>query len=456
MNILMIHSDQHRFDCLGINGHPLVQTPNLDALAGRGVNFTNAFCPIPLCTPTRGCLLTGVWPMTHQALANGGTEASRPMRDDLVTWSELLQQAGYALDYVGKWHVSSRKTKAQLGWDRFLCDSQYHRWRQDQNLPPQPDSNRWLGQTDLHITPEQSSLHWQADHVINMLRERARQGQPFMLRWDPPEPHLPNRVCEPYASLYEPSRIDPWPSWGDTFEGKPYIQAQQLRTWGLDQWTWNDWQPLVARYLGEITMMDEQIGRVLAELDHLGLADDTLVIYSSDHGDMCGAHGMLDKHFILYDDVVRVPLILRWPGTTPGVCQEMVCSALDLACTILDAAGVPRPASFAGTSLKPDPQGIVRTGRQDIFAVYFGNQFGLYSQRMVRNRRWKYVYNATAEDELYDLETDPAELTNLATSPQHVPTLHLLRRRLAEWMQATADPLLNEWTRTHLLENRKI
>lgn len=456
-NILLIHSDQHRYDCLGVNGHPLVRTPNLDALAAQGMNFTHAFTPAPICQPARASLLTGQWPSRHRLICNPGTEAGGCMADDVVTFSQVLKEAGYTLGFVGKWGVSSRRTPLDLGFSYVCFESEYRRWREAQGIPAPPATNAWFGEVDPYITPEQSRLAWGADRVIAFLREHAHKGRPFFLRWDPSEPHLPNVVPEPYASMYDPAQIEPWPSFDERFVGKPYIQRQQLVSWGIANWSWDDWRPIVQRYLGEITLLDAQIGRVLAALDELGLAEETLVVYTCDHGDMCGAHRMIDKHYVMYDDVVRVPLIARWPGRIrPGsVADAFVCTGLDLARTFCEVAGVEAPASFQGLSLIPVFEGRAN-GRESIFSVYYGNQFGLYSQRMVRTRRWKYVWNPTAEDELYDLETDPAELVNRCGDPACAPQLQALRRLLVDWLEATEDPLLNGWTRRQLLEGMKI
>ena len=205
-------------------------------------------------------------------------------------------------------------------------------------------------------------------------------------------------------------------------------------------------------YLGELTLYDHQIGRVLAVLDELGLADDTLVGYTADHGDMCGSHGMIDKQYIMYDDVVRVPLIVRWPGRIApgGVCDAMTINTLDLPYTFVGAAGGQPPATFAGRDLLAGVDGTDPQPRQDVYAIFVGNQFGLLSQRMVRDRRFKYVWNSTAQDELYDLQNDPGEITNLAQCPEHAGELQRLRHRLVHWMDETDDKLLNQWTRTQL------
>lgn len=464
-NILLIQADQHRADCIGATGHPFIQTPNLDRLIAEGVNFTHAFTPIPLCTPARTSLLTGQWPMQHGVITNPDAEAGRALNPNTATFSQLLRDAGYFLGCVGKWGVDLQRSPTHFGFHVYVSERDYGKQRQQLGLPPKPTTNRWFGETDPHITPEQSQLAWGADMTIQLLRHATQQEGPFFIRWDPSEPHLPNVVPEPYASLYPPATIPPWPNFADSLTNKPFIQRQQRRTWGIDDWGWQEWSPIVGRYLGEITLLDHQIGRVLVALDELGLRENTVVIYTADHGDLCGAHGMIDKHYVMYDELVRVPFIVRWPGHSPAgqFCDAFIASAIDLAATFCDIAGLPLPTTFAGQSILPlllaECHSALRiphsTLRPDIFATYHGNQFGLYSQRMVRDRRWKYVWNATAMDELYDLGQDPGELVNLVDDPACADEVARVRRRLVAWMEQTQDRLLNSWIRAQLLEGRK-
>lgn len=463
-NILLIHSDQHRYDCVGANGHPFIQTPNLDRLAAEGVNFRHAFTPQPICSPARNSLHYGRWPTQHHVIANFDTEFALPAPEGMTTWSEALRDAGYFLGYVGKWGVHPARTPLDFGYHEYVPDAQYSRWRAAQGIPPAPKASGWMGETDHHVTPEQSRLAWGANEAMRLLEEaasrREESGRPFFLRWDPTEPHLPHILPEPYASMYPPEEIPPWPGFPDPLEGKPYIQAQQRRSWQVDGWGWEQWQPLVSRYLGTVTQLDTQIGRILEALERLGLAENTLVAYTCDHGNLSGSHGMIDKHYVLYDDVTRVPLIVRWPGRTKAagsVCESFVSQEIDLAATFCEAVGVPIPRGFAGQSLVPLLTGEqIDNGRTDIFAQYMGNQFGLYSQRMVRDARWKYIWNAVAEDELYDLDTDPGEITNRATDPGCRTELRRLRARLVAWMESIGDPLLNQWTLPQLLEDRTV
>ncbi len=457
-NFLLIHVDQQRADCLGAAGHPVVQTPHLDRLAAEGVRFSHAFCPAPICLPARTSLMTGVYSTQHGAIVNAGVEGYRPMRPDLPMFSHVLKAAGYWLGYVGKWQVGVEGSPLEHGFDEYVSDKGYLPWRRGQRLPALPTRNGWFGDVDVGVTPAQSSLGWGADHVIRLLKDAATRNEPFFLRWDPNEPHLPNIPPEPFASLIKPDDVPPWSNFPDPLIGKPYMQQQQRRTWGVEGWTWEQWAPIVARYLGVIALIDHQVGRILAALEELGLAQQTLVAFTSDHGDLCGGHGMIDKHYVMYEDVVAVPLILRWPGRLPAgrTVDALVTGALDLAVTFCRAAGADPPSTFVGQDLLALCAEATQEQRDAVFAAYHGNQFGLYSQRMVRTRRWKYVWNATAEDELYNLQDDPAELTNRACDPTCSDALGQLRARLVAWMDETRDPLLNVWTRRQLLEGWKI
>jgi len=456
-NFLLVQSDKHRWDCVGANDPARVRTPHLDRLASEGVNFSHAFCPVPLCVPARTSLLTGQWPTEHLCIANWDSEAPRPHVPGLPTYSQVLREAGYWLGYLGKWHVNREKGPTDYGFHEYLPPWEYAPWRAAQGLPPVPMANGWYGEVDPHITPEQSRLGWEAGRVMEMLDGCAERGRPFFIAWEPPEPHLPSRPPRAFADMYPPQSVQPWPGFDDDLAGKPYAQAQQRRDWGIEDWDWDrDWAPFIARYLAVVSLLDAQIGRVLRHLEELGLSENTFVIYTTDHGDTVGSHRLMDQHFILYDDVVRVPLIVRGPDVALAgqTCAEFVCNALDLPTTFLELAGIPVPETFRGVSLAPVLRGEGGTGRQDILAMYHGNQFGLYSMRMVRDRRWKYIWNPTAEDELYNLENDPGEVHNLARAPQWAAEAARLRRRLVDWMDETRDPLCNQWTRASLLEGR--
>ena len=451
-NILLIHSDQHRYDCAGANGHPLVQTPQLDRLAREGANFSHAFTPAPICAPARASLLTGTWPTTHRCTNIPQTESFQPAREELPTLWRLLSNTGYRQALVGKFHQEVTGTPEDHGVDDYIPRSGYSAWRQSQNLPPPPDSHGWFGDADPYVDPAHTRAAWLADHALGLVRRYHGEKRPFFIRYDPDEPHLPCRPPAKLAEVYPAELVTPWPSFPDPLTDKPYVQKRQLKIWGTQDWTWSQWQPVVARYLAEITLIDQQVGRLLALLTELGIAEDTLVIYTTDHGDFCGGHGFMDKHFSMYDDILRVPLMMRFPGVIfPGcVCDAFVTHEIDLARTILEVAGAEVPPTFEGMNLIRVLNGQDEQ-RRDIFAQYQGCQMGLYSCRMIRNREWKYVWNPTsAVDELYQVADDPGEIRNRISDPLALPALSALRRRLIEWMEAAHDPLLNSFTRSLL------
>jgi len=459
MNILLIHSDQHRFDCVGAN-QPYaadgpgrrVRTPNLDRLAREGTTFTHAFTPNPVCSPARACLQTGTWATTHKCVTIPNTEAFQTADPGLPVMTRLLADAGYRVGHVGKFHLEVTGGPTDHGAETYIGNSGYREWRQAQGLPPQPADNGLYGQIDP-VTPGQTSLAWQAGQVEDLLGQFAtteRTGTPFFLRWDPPEPHLPNRVPQELVDLFPAASLPPWASFPDPLENKPAVQHRTRTRWGLGGWDWSAWSELVSRYLADVHLLDMQIGRLLDTLDRLGLAEDTLVIYTTDHGDMTGGHGMLDKHYVMYEDIMRVPLFMRLPGTIPaGDVQEgFVSHEIDIARSILNAAGIEPPASYVGRDLLADAAGHPAIPpHEDIFAQYQGTHQGLYSQRMLRDRRWKYIYNPVSFDELYDLENDPGELHNLIDAPEASEPLARLRKRMEFWMRDIGDPLSGPlWT----------
>ncbi|NBD23346.1 sulfatase-like hydrolase/transferase [Paenibacillus glycinis] len=458
-NILLITADQLRYDCIGSSGKYPVHTPHLDRLAEQSTLFSQAYSHIPVCGPARQSMLHGRRPESFGALWN--YDAFLPvgcLRPEQFTWSKALSDDGYATAFLGKWGVNPDKDPTAFGYDAYVGERAYQAFRQSR-YPEVAYANGFLGETDP-VPLEDAQTHWFAARAIETMATLNEGGKPWHMALHFSEPHLPCRPAGRFAGLYDPAGIPEWDGFRETFRGKPYIQRQQLYSWGIQDYEWKDWAPIVARYYGIISQLDEAVGRVLAALEGSGAADDTIVIFTADHGDMCGSHRMLDKHYILYDDVVRVPFMIRQPGASGKrkTSPQFVYNLLDLGPTLLELAGVAAVSErpFHGRSLVPllrSDDGPARDEWRDcVVATYNGQQFGLFTQRMIRTDAWKYVWNLTDVDELYDLKQDPAELANLIGSEAHRGLAAELRGRLYALLRADEDPAVdNEWTRRQLL-----
>lgn len=458
-NILFINSDQHRYDCVGANGNAHIKTPTLDGLAAKGMSFNKAYTPIPLCCPARQSLLCGVRPEVHGNLwnYNGAGHKIGALKPREDQWPFKLKSAGYQMAYLGKWHVNPDVDPTGFGYDHYV----------PYGISRRPSGDRdwkdldWIIGLDMidEGDLETAGTHRLAQTCVEQIKKFESRNAPWHIRLDHDEPHLPNFPVREFHDMYPPESIPPWAAFNDEFQNKPYIQRQQPYNWGIEDWTWNEGARFAADYYAIISQLDDALGRVIDYLERSGAIENTLVIYTTDHGDMSGNHRMIDKHYNMYEDVVHVPMIIRWDGVVaPGSsCGEFTCHYLDLAATIPDVVGAEPSDSCQGESLLP----ILRGGRfkrerDHVLSSYNGQQFGLYTQRMIRVDDLKLVWNLTDVDELYDLRADPAELINHVSNPHYAERLKSLRKRLYEALKDANDPIVETvWMREQLLLNRK-
>ena len=468
-NVLLVLTDQERHDLVDPHGLP-VETDAIDGLAADGVRFSHAFTPISICSSARASLLTGLYPHNHGVLNN--VHEPDAVQENLGTagpdFGTALREAGYRNAYVGKWHVGRTATPADFGFDYVGGSDDHHddhltagleSYQRDYGVDPESveprdpvyatfgDSRELLGGT-LPIPAEATRSAFNAELTVRRLDGLADGEAPFFHRVDFQGPHHPYLVPEPYASMYDPDSLAPWPSDAETFEGKPQVQENYRDYRGVEALSRAEWDRLRALYLGFMHHIDDQIARVLAKLDALGVAQETLVVHASDHGDFTGGHRQWNKGPFMYDDTYRIPLVVRGPGVAGEgrVCDDLV-SLMDLMPTFLEAADVPVPPNIDARSLWPALRNDDREPREAVFGEYHGDEMGLYSQRMVRTERYKYVFNAPDTDELYDLGADPGELQNLIDHDDYRDIRSRLRERLAEWLRATDDPIARFTTR---------
>lgn len=450
--------DQLRYDCIGYAGRYPVKTPNMDRAAAMGTFFEHAYSPQPLCCPARQSMLTSRRPERDGLLWNYEICLKTPwLSDEGEFWTRELKKMGYRMAYIGKWHVSPEHTPIDFGYDYFTDDVEYVEYR-SRVFPGHSYKNEFMGEIDP-IPVEHSRTHWLSALAIEKLEKFSQDSRPWHIRVDFPEPHLPCRPCKEFAELYEEKDIPKWEGFEETFLNKPYIQKQQIYNWGLEEMTWEDWVPVAARYYAIISQVDDAIGRILAALEETGQTQKTLILITADHGDLCGSHRMMDKHYVMYDDVVHVPFIAAWPGVLPQHRREkrFVMNCLDIGPTILDICGGKKLSEIDGKSLLPLLKNEQTEGwREEVVSTYNGQQFGLYTQRMIRNKKWKYIWNTTDIDELYNLQEDPGELHNLIYNKENKELVSEMRKKLYEILSREGDGLVKTvWMKNQLLEKTK-
>jgi len=460
-NVLLVLTDQHRYDIVGANGSPICRSPSLDALAQSGVNFSNAYSMCGLCSPARASIYTGVLPHRHGIVRNVMERSANPMSipEDIPTLAERLRAVGCRSHFIGKWHAGARlPTQAGFtgidvpGYGVAREHPDYLRYLRERGLDiprAEPVGVGWahcLALAARMTGPVEASVPcYLAERAIEFLRGQGSDRDPFFLAlnfWGPHAPYLP---CEPYASMYDPESIPPWPNFDDPLEDKPPIYRRYRDAFigeGNPPRPWEECARWAALYFGFATQIDAQIGRVLSALEENGLADNTAVLFSCDHGDLTGAHGgMHDKGGILCQEVYHIPLMGRAPGGAQGRACDLPATNMDLSRTILECAGCDAPDDLDGRSLLPILRGDSVPDWPDYAAAEFFGHHYAYEARMIVHNGFKYIFHPSAFDELYDLRDDPWETRNLIASRRHGNILRACRRRLIDWAKQTGDEL---------------
>ena len=455
MNLLIVNADQLRHDMIGVRGLHPVKTPNLDLMAAESCVYTHAFTPVPVCAPARQALLSGRHPdffgasWNYDQMPNLPTPTVQPE----WCWTRHLSQAGYKSAYLGRFHVSPTLKPADFGYDIHISWQGHKQLLRDKYANVQYTGG-WLGCANP-VPVEDSGTHWMADRACEMLEEFARGGQPWHMWVDYEEPHLPCRPSEPFASMYKPEDVDKWDGCDDPFIHKPYCHKQQTVSWETNEYTWTEFSQMIARYYAMVSQLDDAIGKILRKLEETGQKDNTIVVFTSDHGDMCGSHQMLDKHYVLYDDNTRVPLMVRYPGKPACVRDDFVHNVLDIPASAVRWLGLPAQDVEHGAPL-PLAGDENADARPYIVCSAQGQQFGLFSNRMIRDKQYKYVWNLTDVDELYDVAADPGEKVNLIDRAEHQERIAAMRKDLYNDLISHGDPFAgNPWMQTQLLKNKK-
>lgn len=477
LNILVFMTDQQRGDT--VYPYNKAYTPNLDKFAREGIAFSRTYCPSPHCCPARATFFTGLYPSEHGVWnnVNVGNALSHGLNKGVRLFSEDLKEAGYNLYYSGKWHVSATENPDERGWKvSYLTGSKSKEIKEDGNWHAfDLEKNRWerykavatekgnqsRGEGQIlrpgYFTYSQYGIDENpfrdndvVEAAIDIIRKRERSDTPWCQFIGTLGPHDPYFVPKRFLDMYDINDIELPPSFGDEMKDKPALYRRTRDR--FDQLTEREHRESLRHYLAFCTYEDYLFGEVLKALDEKGEAENTLVIYISDHGDYAAEHGLWCKGLPSFSSCYHVPAIVRWPEgiVNPGRIEDSFVSLADFAPTLLELAGVKAQRKFAGKSLVPflrneNPE----DWRDAIFTQTNGNElYGI--QRSVMTKDWKYVWNGFDYDELYDLKNDPHEMNNLAGKPEYVEVVRNLSRKMWRFAYEQRDVCINWYIMTGL------
>ena len=410
-NVVFILSDDHRFDAMSFMGHQFAQTPQMDRLARDGVHLKNALVTTSLCSPSRASILTGLYTFRHRVIDN-----QRAVPEGTLYFPQYLQAAGYRTAYIGKWHMGSANDDPRPGFDHWVSFR-----GQGQYLSPGPDYT--LNVNGARVPQRGYITDELTDYAVDWLEEQRDADEPFFLylshkavhaNFTPAERHADSLTDLPFERPASEANTD------ENYRDKPRWLRDQRNSWHGVDFPYHsdlDIERYYKRYCEALRGVDDSIGRVMDQLTSMGLAEDTLVIYMGDNGFMFGEHGLIDKR-VAYETSIRVPMLMHCPELFEGetVVDEVVAN-IDIAPTVMAAMGLEKPAHMDGANFIPLAQGKSVPWRDAFLYVYYWEKNFPQSPTVfaIRGNRYKYItyYGLWDADELYDLQADPHETTNL-------------------------------------------
>lgn len=450
-NVLLIMTDQHRADALGAYGNQVIRTPHLDALARGGVLFRNCWAQHPVSMPSRASIFTGRYPSAHRVRSNGV-----PLPRHEKTLAQVFLDNGYRTGGAGKFHfiphLGRQLPTMETHPEPFYGFQEFHIGEDgrvgEHGLWLEREHPEYARKRDNEIPIELHNTYWTASHTIEFIRRCAARGEPFLAFCSFVDPHHSYNPPPPYRDMYKESEMPPPViRAGELADKPPFFEAWSKQYQNFNQRV----RYHRTQYYGEVTFIDDSIGRILAGLDELKIRDNTLLVFTSDHGDLLGDHGLFFKGPFHYRACANVPLLFNWPGRLrSGKVVEGIVQEIDLFPTITELAGVANPPGVQGRSqralLSTDGND---TGYQSAlieFAVSGATAAGIAAEfpdlYTIRSLRWRLSYYPGKEyGELYDLEGDPHEFVNRWRDPGLEAVKRRLKDELLERIVEAHDPL---------------
>lgn len=478
-NIILITADEFRYDSMGCAGNEIVETPSLDKLAGEAMRFENANSASPLCVPSRVSMFTGQYVCTNNSIFFRPEDHVNLDRGSYFI--ETLKEKGYKIGIAGKNHAFTDDYfekwfdyREDYGhWGKVYgeireSDQKVKEWRQ--NDKREYFTEKAGGQCILQeglieeaepFAEEECMTYRIAEDANKFIEEN--KGNPFFLYYSFPDPHWPTVVCEPYYSMYNPDKIElealelDW----DTHPFAHYVQSQVN---GFENYTIEEKKKIVAVYYGMITYIDKAVGMVMDKLKELSIDEETIIIFTADHGNFAGRYGLVGKTKAFYDCLIKIPFIIKIPGMGQNEVRKAQISNIDILPTIFDYLGLDIASDIQGRSFLNVVKGEEDHHRDEVFAevgrpinpppikdVDDYKEFSREQARekgprwfldytcngrsaMIKNESWKYCYYVGDREELYHLEKDPLEIENLALRDEYSDVKLELKNKLFDWM----------------------
>jgi len=441
LNVLFIMTDQHNANALGCYGSSEVKTPNLNKIAKKGVRFENAFCQTGQCCPSRYSIWTGRYARSHGLRWNCVMD-----NPEEITIGEIFKDAGYSTATIGKHHMQI--SPVHHGFEHVVGYPEYEQFIKTEGVEHSWYSGDWLEFHERfglpagisHADNEHHTAGFWASEAIEYLK--SHKEKPFCMWLSFFGPHMPYVASKPFMDMYDTDSLTLPPNFDDAREHIPE-ELKVLRA-NYDDLTEHQMKEVLQCYYAYTSQIDHNIGRVLDELERLGLADNTLIVYTADHGDMMGEHRAFRKAVFNYEGTVRVPLIISLPKKLPsGTAVNELAGLIDLLPTICELAGQQYPNNVQGESLIPIMQNRPVKWRDVIFSeIGYPSPFPTGVCYIARTLDYKYIphdNHGKPMEELFDLRNDKWETVNQASNPEYAATLTSMRKKLEKWKQNTEE-----------------
>lgn len=446
-NILWLMADEFRADAMHCAGNPVVSTPNLDRIAAEGVRFSTAYTVCPVCSPSRASAFTGQYAHVH-----GVTTNQVPARNGQIFLPSILKYYGYHTAISGKlhfvptrfdfgfdefWSFTSEGPTPERGYNAFLKK----KYGSPAKFPIVPGTCPWpndpLGR-DVGVflrEPQDFETEWIADRALDYLRSRKTNPQPWFLYTSFLRPHSPSVLPRKYFDMYDADKVPIFKLPSDAHELRQQAKGQQEKRHTIDDERME--RVMTAKYFGAVTNVDDSIGRILGELERLGMMDNTIILFSADHGNMLGQRARWFKD-LEYDGSAGIPLLWRGPKGAPentGRVEKRIVENIDILPTLLTAAGIPIPEGVQGRSFLSLARGVDPNWKDRCFSQLHSG--------MVRTPQWKLIddsLNLSGKLELYDMRNDPQEARNLANDPKMRDVVAELSGQMTQFRAARPEP----------------